>query len=74
MASEFGGSHSRVDLACSHGKTFRRVCLAGPFDRSSWRIYSMGFESKENMLLNKEKKQKSNEMYYGESVDCDIIM
>ena len=26
------------------------------------------------MLLNKEKKQKSNEMYYGESVDCDIIM
>ena len=31
MASKFGGSYSRVDLACFHGKTFWRVCLAGQF-------------------------------------------
>ena len=29
LASKFGGSYSRVDLACFHGKTFWRVCLAG---------------------------------------------
>jgi hypothetical protein len=59
-----------VDLACFHGKTFWRVCLAGHFGWSSWLIHSMDFKARKNMLLNKEK----NEMYYGESVDCDIIM
>jgi hypothetical protein len=59
-----------VDLACFHGKTFWRVCLAGHFGGSSWLIHSMDFKARKNMLLNKEK----NEMYYGESVDCDIIM
>ena len=43
LASEFGGSCSRVDLACFHGKTFWRVCLAGLFGGSSWLIYSVGF-------------------------------
>ena len=56
LASEFSGSCSRVDLACFHGKTFWRVCLAGQFGGSSWLIYSVGFQSKEkHMLLNKEK-------------------
>ncbi len=55
LARELGGSHSRVDLACSHGKPFWRVCWAGPFGWSSWCIYSIDFESKENMLLNKER-------------------
>ena len=43
LASEFGGSCSRVDLACFHGKTFWRVCLAGLFGGSVWRIYLAGF-------------------------------
>ena len=40
-ACEFGGSHSRVDLACLYGKTFWRVCLAGQFGGSSGLIYSI---------------------------------
>ena len=57
LASEFGGSCSRVDLACFHGKTFWRVCLAGLFGGSSWLIHLAGIQSKEkNMLLNKKKK------------------
>ena len=39
LAQEFGGSCSRVDLACFHGKTFWRVCLAGLFGGSIWRVY-----------------------------------
>ena len=35
LASEFGGSCSRVDLACFHGKTFWRVKLAHSFGGSS---------------------------------------
>ena len=31
LANEFGGSYSRVDLACFHGKTFWRVSLAHLF-------------------------------------------
>ena len=38
LASEFGGSCSRVDLACFHGKTFWRVHLAGPLGGSIWRV------------------------------------
>ena len=41
LASEFGVSHSCVDLACFYGKTFLRVCLAGLYGGSSWRIYLM---------------------------------
>ncbi len=41
--SKFGGSYSRVDLACFHGKTFWRVCLAGLFGGSVWHIYLAGF-------------------------------
>ena len=64
LAREFGGSCSRVDLACSHGKTFWRVCLAGPFGKSSWRIYSMGFESKENMLLSRRNRKEWNVLWW----------
>ncbi len=57
LASEFGGSCSRVDLACFHGKTFWRACLAGLFGGSSWLIHLAGFQSKEkHMLLSKETK------------------
>jgi hypothetical protein len=66
LAREFGGSCSRVDLACFHGKTFWRVYLAGQFGSfTQWIL-----KQERHMLLSKEK----NEMYYGESVDCNIIM
>ena len=74
MASEFGGSCSRVDLVCFHGKTFWRVCLAGQFGGSSWLIYSVGFKARKTYVVEQRKEIESNEMYYGESVDCDIIM
>jgi len=74
LAREFGGSCSRVDLACFHGKTFWRVCLAGLFGGSSWLIHLAGFQSKEKHVVEQRKEIESNEMYYGESVDCDIIM
>jgi hypothetical protein len=41
LAREFGGSHSRVDLACSYGKPFWRVCWAGTFGWSNWHIYTI---------------------------------
>ena len=49
LASEFGGSCSRVDLACFHGKTFWWVWLAGLFGGSSGLIHLAGFQSKENI-------------------------
>ncbi len=39
LASKFGGSYSRVDLACFHGKTFWRVCLAGQFGTFIWQVF-----------------------------------
>ena len=72
LASEFGVSYSRVDLACFYGKTFWRVCLAGQFGGSSWLIYSMGFKARKTYAV--EQGKEKNEMYYGESVDCNIIM
>ena len=71
LACEFGGLCSRVDLACFHGKTFLRVYLAGQFGRSSWLIYLKILKQEKHMLLSKERK--SNEMYYGESVDCKSL-
>ena len=72
MACKFGGSHSRVDLACLYGKTFWRVCSAGQFGGSSGLIYSIDLEAREHTVEQKEIER--NEMYYGGSVDCDIIM
>ena len=64
-----------MDLACFHGKTFWRVCLAGLFGGSVWLIHLAGFQGNEkDMLLSKKKKKKSNEMNHGESVDCNVIM
>jgi hypothetical protein len=74
LASKFGGSHSRVDLACFYGKTFWRVCLAGQFGGSSWLIYSIGFKTEKTYAVEQGKKWEGYEMYYGESVDCNIIM
>ena len=72
MASAFGVSYSRVDLACFHGKTFRRVRLAGQFGGSSGLIYSIDLKAREHTV--EQKEIEKNEMYHGESVDCDIIM
>ena len=48
-----------VDLACFHGKTFWRVCLAGLFGGSSWLIHLAGFQSNEiDMLLSKKRNRK----------------
>ena len=57
LASEFGGSCSRVDLACFHGKTFWRVCLAGLFGGSSWLIHLAGFQSKEKIHVIEQEKE-----------------
>ncbi len=66
LASKFGGSYSRVDLACFHGKTFWLVYLAGQFGTFIWRV----FISNERHAVEQEKKKKSKGMYYSESVDC----
>ncbi len=55
----------------------RQEILAGLLGGSVWRVklahLFSGFQKQEkHMLLSMEKK--SNEMYHGESVDCDIIM
>ncbi len=71
LASKFGGSYSRVDLACFHGKTFWRVCLAGQFGAFIWRVF---ISNEGDMRLSKKRKRKSNEMYYSESVDCNVII
>ena len=57
LASEFGGSYSRVDLACFHGKTFWRVHLAGLFGGSSWLIHLAGFQSKEKIHVIEQEKE-----------------
>ena len=38
LASKFGGSFSRVDLAGFHGKTFWRIYLVGQFGTFIWRV------------------------------------
>jgi hypothetical protein len=53
--------------------------LAGLLGGSVWRVklahsFSGFFKARKDMLLNNEKKIEKNEMYYGESVDCNIIM
>ena len=42
LASEFGGSCSRVDLACFHGKTFWRVHVAGQAGSFIRRVFKQG--------------------------------
>ncbi len=60
LASEFGGSFSRVALADSHGKTFWRVILADLFGGSLWHIYLAGFpQVMKNRLLSKRKKKRN---------------
>ena len=58
LACEFGGSCSRVDLACFHGKTFWRVCLAGHFGGSSWLIHSMDLKQGKTCCWTKKRNRK----------------
>ena len=44
LASKFGGSYSRVDLACFHGKTFWRVCLAGQVGAFIWWVFTSNMQ------------------------------
>ena len=57
MASEFGVSYSRVDLACFYGKTFWRVCWAGQFGGSSGLIYSIDFKARETYAVEQGKEK-----------------
>ncbi len=61
----------RVSMARHLGGSARRVYLAGQVGLFIWRIFKARGK---RMLLNNEKKIEKNEMYYGESVDCNIIM
>ena len=72
MACELGGSHSHVDMASLYGKIFWRVCLAGQYGGSNGRIYSKDLRARKHTIEQKEIER--NEMYNGESVNCDIIM
>jgi hypothetical protein len=55
LASKFGGSYSRVDLACFHGKTFWRIYLAGQFGKFIWRVF---ISNEKDMLLSKKINRK----------------
>jgi hypothetical protein len=44
-----------VDLACFHGKTFWRVCLAGQFGAFIWRVF---ISNEKDMLLSKKRNRK----------------
>ena len=50
--------------------------LAGLLGGSVWRVKLAhlfnGFQSKKTYAV--EQRKEKNEMYYGESVDCNIIM
>jgi hypothetical protein len=55
LASKFGGSFSRVDLAGFHGKTFWRIYLAGQFGTFIQRVF---MSNEKVMLLSKKRKEK----------------
>ena len=71
LAGHVRGWIWRVSMARHLGGSAQRVYLAGQVGSFIWRVFKA---KRKYMLLNKKKKQKSNEMYYGESVDCNIIM
>ncbi len=52
----------------------RQDILVGLLGGSSWLIHLAGFQSKEKYMLSSKKEIESNEMYYGESVDCNVII
>ena len=72
MACELGGSHSHVDMASLYGKSIRQEILAGLFGGSSGLIYSIDLKARKHTV--EQNEIEKIEMYYGESVDCDIIM
>ena len=59
-------------MASLYGKIFWRVCLAGQFGGSNGLIRSKDLRARKHTVEQKEIER--NEMYHGESVDCDIIM
>jgi len=60
----------QVYMASLYGKIFWRVCLAGQYGGSNGLIYSKDLRARKHIVEQKERKA----MYYGESVNCDIIM
>ena len=69
----------RVMFACGFGVFPWQDILAGLLGGSIWRVklaHSFGGISKQGKtyVFEQEKEIEWNEMYYGESADCDIIM
>ena len=62
----------QVYMASLYGKIFWRVCLAGQYGGSNGLIYSKDLRARKHIVEQKEIER--NEMYYGGSVNCDIIM
>ena len=75
MACELGGSHSHVDMASLYGKSIRQDILVGLFGGSIWRVkWAHLFKDLRARNIVEQKEIERNEMYYGGSVNCDIIM
>ncbi len=65
----------QVNLAGHTRGWIWHVSMARHYGGSIWHIYLAGFHKQgKDMLLSKKKKKKSKEMYYGESVDCNVII
>jgi len=64
-------------FACEFGVFPRQDILAGLLGGSVWRVklahlFSGFFKARRTYAV--EQGKEKNEMYYGESVDCNIIM
>ena len=62
----------QVYTASLYGKSIRQLYMAGLFGGSNGLIYSKDLRARKHAAEQTEIER--NEMYYGESVDCDIIM
>ena len=62
----------QVYMASLYGKFIRQDILAGLFGGSNGLIYSKDLRARKHAVEQTEIER--NEMYYGGSVDCDIIM
>ena len=79
MPCELGGSHSRVDMANLYGNFIRQIYMANLYGNFILRVRLAGQTGSFTQGLKARKHCKANEieknrMYYGESVNCDIIM
>ncbi len=68
----FGLRVRRVSFACGYGNSIRQDILAGQYGGSNGLIYSKDLRARKHVVEQTEIER--NEMYYGGSVDCDIIM